>query len=115
MPRVLDPFRFVVIAVAGWMNQRQLLVIEYLREESTRSAYRSCASWLAAHRRKLLRNGAYIFGPPGSGLEIRLCTVMTRFPYCVLASGGLNARCRFGPSFTPAQPIVIFAVSWQGY
>src|SRR5947208_1200367 len=33
MPRVLDPFRFVVIAVAGWMNQRQLQMIDYLREE----------------------------------------------------------------------------------
>jgi hypothetical protein len=28
--RVLDPFRFLVIAVSGWMNQRQLLVIDYL-------------------------------------------------------------------------------------
>jgi len=28
MPRVLDPFRFVLIAVAGWMNQRQLQVID---------------------------------------------------------------------------------------
>ena len=34
MPRVLDPFRFVVIAVAGWMNQRQLQIIVYLREEN---------------------------------------------------------------------------------
>src|SRR6476660_4994714 len=34
MPRVLDPFRFLVISVAGWMNQRQLLVIDYLREEN---------------------------------------------------------------------------------
>jgi hypothetical protein len=34
MPRVLDPFRFVLIAVAGWMNQRQLQMIEYLREEN---------------------------------------------------------------------------------
>jgi putative transposase len=34
MPRVLDPFRFVLIAVAGWMNQHQLQVIEYLREEN---------------------------------------------------------------------------------
>jgi hypothetical protein len=33
MPRVLDPFRFVLIAVAGWMNQRQLQIIDYLREE----------------------------------------------------------------------------------
>jgi putative transposase len=34
MPRVLDPFRFVLIAVPGWMNQQQLQVIEYLREEN---------------------------------------------------------------------------------
>ena len=34
MPRVLDPFRFVLVAVAGWMNQRQLHAIEYLREEN---------------------------------------------------------------------------------
>ena len=34
MPRVLDPFRFVLIALAGWMNQRHLHVIDYLREEN---------------------------------------------------------------------------------
>src|SRR4051794_7586794 len=34
MPKVLDPFRFVLIAVAGWMNQRELQMIDYLREES---------------------------------------------------------------------------------
>src|SRR6266581_5713516 len=34
MPRVLDPFCFVLIAVSGWMNQRQLQVIDYLREEN---------------------------------------------------------------------------------
>ncbi len=34
MPRCLDPFRFVLIAVAGWMNQRQLQIIDYLREEN---------------------------------------------------------------------------------
>ena len=32
MPRVLDPFRFVLISIAGWMNQRQLQIIAYLRE-----------------------------------------------------------------------------------
>jgi hypothetical protein len=31
---VLDPFRFAPIAVSGWMNHRQLKVIEYLREEN---------------------------------------------------------------------------------
>jgi hypothetical protein len=34
MPGFLDPFRFVLIAVAGWMNQPQLQIIEYLREEN---------------------------------------------------------------------------------
>ena len=34
MRSVLDPFRFVLIAVAGWMNQRQLEVIDCLREEN---------------------------------------------------------------------------------
>jgi putative transposase len=32
--RALNPFEFVVIAVAGWMNQRQRDVIDYLREEN---------------------------------------------------------------------------------
>jgi putative transposase len=34
MPQVLDPFRFVLLAVAGWINQQQLELIEYLREEN---------------------------------------------------------------------------------
>ena len=31
---VLDPFRLVVISVAGWMNQQQREAIDYLREEN---------------------------------------------------------------------------------
>jgi hypothetical protein len=34
MTKALDPFRFVLVAVAGWLNQRQLQVIDYLREEN---------------------------------------------------------------------------------
>jgi putative transposase len=34
MRSVLNPFRFVVIAVAGWMNQKQQHAIDYLREEN---------------------------------------------------------------------------------
>jgi len=34
MPRVLDPFRFLLIAIAGWMNQHQRQMIKYLREEN---------------------------------------------------------------------------------
>jgi putative transposase len=31
---MLDPFQFLLVAVAGWMNQRQQQVIEYLQEEN---------------------------------------------------------------------------------
>ena len=31
---VLDPFRFLLIAAAGWMNQQQQFAIDYLREEN---------------------------------------------------------------------------------
>jgi len=34
MPRVLDPFRFVLISVAGWVSQHHLQAIDYLREEN---------------------------------------------------------------------------------
>lgn len=34
MTHSLDPFRFVLIAFSGWMNDRQLLLIDYLREEN---------------------------------------------------------------------------------
>src|SRR5215467_3952470 len=34
MSGALDPFRLLLIAVTGWMNQRQLQVIDYLREEN---------------------------------------------------------------------------------
>jgi hypothetical protein len=33
-PNVLDPFRFLLLAVSGWMNQQQRQVIECLREEN---------------------------------------------------------------------------------
>lgn len=34
MSKSFDPFRFLLIAVSGWMNQRQLQAIDYLREEN---------------------------------------------------------------------------------
>src|SRR3954453_19430739 len=34
MPKVLDPVQFLIISLAGWMNQCQLQMIEYLREEN---------------------------------------------------------------------------------
>jgi hypothetical protein len=34
MSLVLDPLRFILIAFSGWLNGRQLLLIDYLREEN---------------------------------------------------------------------------------
>ena len=34
MTKSLDPFRFLLIAVSGWMNQQQLELIDYLQEEN---------------------------------------------------------------------------------
>jgi hypothetical protein len=34
MTKSLDPFRFLLMAVSGWMNQQQLQLIDYLREEN---------------------------------------------------------------------------------
>ena len=31
---MLDPVQFVLVAIAGWMNQRQQQTIEYLHEEN---------------------------------------------------------------------------------
>lgn len=48
MRRALDPFRLLLIAVAGWMNQHRLLVIAYLREEN-----RILREQLGGRRRRL--------------------------------------------------------------
>jgi hypothetical protein len=34
MLKPLDPFCFLLIAVTGWMNQRQFEAIDYFREEN---------------------------------------------------------------------------------
>src|SRR5712692_7461546 len=77
MLRVLDPFRFVLIAVAGWMNQHQLQIIDYLREENrvlrqqlggrrlrlTDDQRRRLAAKAKTIARKLLREVATIVTP----------------------------------------------------
>jgi hypothetical protein len=34
MPRTLDPFRLLLVSVAGWLGQQQRDAIDYLREEN---------------------------------------------------------------------------------
>jgi hypothetical protein len=76
MPTVLDPFRFLFIAVAGWMNQRQLQILDYLREDNrvlreqigerrrlTDDQFRRLAAKAKGLERKLLREVATIVMP----------------------------------------------------
>jgi hypothetical protein len=51
MSMMLDPLQFVVVAIAGWMNQRQQQTIEYLREEKS--------SFTRAARERRLRFNDY--------------------------------------------------------
>jgi len=44
MTTSLDPFRFVLIAVSGWMNQQQLELINYLRARTEFFASNSAES-----------------------------------------------------------------------
>ena len=34
MRGILDPFRFVLISIGGWINEEQQQAIDYLREEN---------------------------------------------------------------------------------
>ena len=34
MPRTCDPFRLLLISIAGWLGQQQRDAIDYLREEN---------------------------------------------------------------------------------
>jgi putative transposase len=77
MPKSLNPFRFLLISVAGWMNQQQRDAIEYLREENrvlrtqfgdlrvrfTDDQRRSLAAKAKVVGRKLLRELSTIVTP----------------------------------------------------
>jgi hypothetical protein len=43
MPRMFDPIQFVLIALAGWMNERQQQTIEYLRTYVSSQHDRCCS------------------------------------------------------------------------
>src|SRR5213596_663620 len=52
----LDPFRFVIIAVAGWMNQYQQHAIDYLLEEKSAAGEFDSAMTSATGLRPRRRN-----------------------------------------------------------
>jgi hypothetical protein len=41
MPKTMDPFRLLLVSVAGWMNQQQQLIIDYLRKRPKLAALTS--------------------------------------------------------------------------
>ena len=48
MLKAFDPFRFILVALSGWMNQRHVQMIDYLREEN-----RVLREQLGGHRLRL--------------------------------------------------------------
>src|SRR6188768_2873228 len=74
---VLDPFRFVLISIAGWMNQQQQQAIEYLREEN-----KVLREQLGGRRLRFTDEQRRRLAVKASGLGHRaLAAVATRLPY----------------------------------
>jgi putative transposase len=64
MRNIVNPFRFVVIAIAGWMNQKQQYAIDYLREENRvlREQLGSRRLWFTDDQRRRLAVKAKLVG-----------------------------------------------------
>jgi hypothetical protein len=63
MTKSLDPFRFLLIALSGWMNQQQLQLIDYLREEN-----RVLREQLGQKRLRFNDDQRQPIGRPGQGI-----------------------------------------------
>ena len=72
MLHVLDPFRFVLIAVAGWMNQWEYQIIDYLREEN-----RVLREQLSQHRLRFNDDQRRRLAVKAKGLTRRLLDEMS--------------------------------------
>ena len=60
MSPILDPFRVLVVTLAGWMNQQQQDVIEYLKEENRVSLHRSEALPEVLHQHQVVVHPALL-------------------------------------------------------
>ena len=90
MRSVLDPFQFVVIAIAGWMNQHQQQVVEYLLEENRVLREQSGSRRMRfndAQRRRLAAKAKRL----GRKLLARVATIVT--PETLLAWGASVTNC----------------------
>jgi hypothetical protein len=74
MPRTLDPFRFLLVAVAGWMNHPH--AIEYLQEEKRilRAQLGGTRRRLTNDQRRSLADKAKLLG---SRMLVELATIVT--------------------------------------
>jgi len=80
MPRTLDPFRLLLVAVAGWMNQEQQQIIEYLREEN-----RVLRAQIGDRRLRFdddQRRRLAVRGKMGRRVLTEVATIVRRRPYC---------------------------------
>jgi hypothetical protein len=75
MLKPLDPFRFLLSAVAGRMNEHQLQVIDYLREENRvlREQVDGRRLHLSDDQRRRLAAKAKVLGRGVSGCQTNSC------------------------------------------
>ena len=85
MLQVLDPFRFVLIAVAGWMNQWEYQIIDYLREKN-----RVLREQLGQRRLRFNDDQRRRLAVKAKGLTRRLLDEMSR--ECLPAGNSMNTR-----------------------
>jgi len=74
--RMLDPFRFLLISMAGWMNQQQQFALEYLREENRILKEQLCGKWVRLNddqRRRLASKAKRV----GHQLKAQVATIVT--------------------------------------
>ena len=106
----LDPFSFLVVSVAGWLNQRQQQVIQYLAEEN-----RVLREHIGGRRLRFTdyqrRRLAVKAKKPGRRVLAQVATVVT--PETLLAwHRRLIADKYDGSAFrTPKQPLTSIALS----
>jgi hypothetical protein len=98
MLKPLDPFRFLLISLAGWMNQHQLLVIDYLREENRTRLGNFARTWKISSKDERS-------SPSGHDRARRLRRLLVGVRYAFLCLR--TVRRLFGPVCIPCASLFL--------
>src|SRR6516225_7389623 len=95
MSKFLDPYRFALTSLAGWMNQCHLQTIDYLREEN-----RVLREQLGDRRLRLTNEQRRRLAAQAKGLGRRVLAERTG----IGDIAGFKVRCRISATRLPAAP-----------